>query len=612
MRFHVRTLLMSCLVLVLSSTAPAQFRDFITRNGDKLMEGDREFRFISMNIPNLHYVEDYLPFSVTNPWRLPDEFEIRDALTAISQMGGKVARTYVISVRRQDDEPDIIRHVEGPGRFNEEAFSALDKVLQIANEVGVRVIIPFVDNWKWWGGPAEYAAFRGKPRDAFWSDPELIEDIKSTIQFVINRRNTYTGIAYKDDKAILAWETGNELAPPFSWTREIAAYVKSQDNDHLLIEGILAKELSQEAIDDPNIDILSTHHYGDPRISLQAIVANAGTARGKKPYIIGEYGIIPTQDIREITDTIIHQGLAGGMLWSLRFRNRDGGFYCHYEYNGYAAYRWPGFPDGDPYDERMVLSLIRDKAHEIDSSPVPRLPVPAPPLLLGDTGGVALSWQGSVGARSYSVERRDADSVNWTVVAQDVDESRFQYRPLFVDETAAAGKAYFYRVQAKNESGVSEYSNTVGPFSADALTLVDEMDSFARVFQKEGDLTLLTFQDIRKAKEDRSRLIGTTGSYIMYKVQGDARSITIDALCTTDSSTVSIAADSALGAMKDVPLKIRRYRFGRNDYGFYDAVSFTSDQLPSGTRFVKILLREGIQICRVGISYAQAFSKRNE
>jgi hypothetical protein len=603
---------MSFLVLVLSSTAPAQFRDFITRDGDKLMEGDRQFRFISMNIPNLHYVEDYLPFSGTNPWRLPDEFEIRDALTSISQMGGKVTRTYVISVRRQDDEPDIIRHVEGPGRFNEEAFRALDKVLQIANEVGVRVIIPFVDNWKWWGGPAEYAAFRGKPGDAFWTDPELIEDIKSTIHFVINRQNTYTGIAYKDDKAILAWETGNELAFPFSWTREIAAYVKSQDNDHLLIEGIQAKELSQEAIDDPNIDVLSTHHYGDPRISLRAIVANAGTARGKKPYIIGEYGIIPTQDIREITDTIIHQGLAGGMLWSLRFRNRDGGFYCHYEYNGYAAYRWPGFPDGDPYDERMVLGLIRDKAHEINSSPVPRLPVPAPPLLLGDTGGLALSWQGSVGARSYSVERRDADSVNWTVVAQDVDESRFQYRPLFVDETAAAGHGYFYRVQAKNESGVSEYSNTVGPFSADALTLVDEMDSFARVFQKEGDLTLLTFQDIRKAKEDRSRLIGTTGSYIMYKVQGDARSITIDALCTMDSSTVSIAADSALGAMKDVPLKIRRYRFGRNDYGFYDAVSFTSDQLPFGTRFVKILLREGVQICRVEISYAPAFPKRNE
>ncbi|MCC6395404.1 MAG: hypothetical protein IT282_00180, partial [Bacteroidetes bacterium] len=509
MRFQERTLLSVFVVMAFWSAAPAQFRDFIMRDGDKLMEGDREFRFISMNIPNLHYVEDYLPFSGTNPWRLPDEFEIRDALTAISQMGGKVARTYVISVRRQDDDPDIIRHVEGPGRFHEDAFKALDKVLQVANEVGVRVIIPFVDNWQWWGGPAEYAAFRGKSRDAFWTDPELIEDLKSTIHFVLNRRNTCTGIAYKDDKAIMAWETGNELDAPFSWTSEIAAYVKSQDYNHLLIEGIHAKELSPEAIDDPNIDVLSTHHYGDPRASLQAIVANAGMARGKKPYIIGEYGIIPTQDIREITDTIIHQGLAGGMLWSLRFRNRNGGFYCHYEYNGYAAYRWPGFPDGDPYDERLVLGLIRDKAHQIDSSPVPRLPVPAPPLLLGATSGLALSWQGSAGARSYSVERRDADSANWTVVAQAIDESRYQYRPLYVDETAAAGKVYFYRVQARNESGLSEYSNTAGPFSTGALTLVDEMESFDRVFQKDGFLTLLTFQDIRKAKEDRSRLVGT-------------------------------------------------------------------------------------------------------
>ena len=50
---------------------------------------------------------------------------------------------------------------------------ALDKVLQIANEVGVRVIIPFVDNWWWWGGPKEYADFRGKKPEDFWTDPQL-------------------------------------------------------------------------------------------------------------------------------------------------------------------------------------------------------------------------------------------------------------------------------------------------------------------------------------------------------------------------------------------------------------------------------------------------------
>ena len=110
------------------------------------MDGEEEFRFISFNIPNLHYIEDYLDFDQTNPWRLPNEFEIRDALNAIKQCNGKVARMYVLSVRKQGESKEIIRHVESPGNFNEEAFIALDKVLQIANEVGVRVIIPFIDS----------------------------------------------------------------------------------------------------------------------------------------------------------------------------------------------------------------------------------------------------------------------------------------------------------------------------------------------------------------------------------------------------------------------------------------------------------------------------------
>jgi len=598
---HISVFL-AIVVILLGGDLQAQFKDFVTRSGDALMDGDRQLRFISVNIPNLHYVEDYLPFSGTNPWRLPDEFEIRDALTAIKQVGGKVTRMYVLSVRRQDDTPDIIRHVVGPGDFNEDAFRALDKVLQIANEVGVRVIMPFVDNWKWWGGVREYAAFRGKQREAFWTDPQLIADFEKTIGFVINRTNTYTGVAYKNDKAILAWETGNELVTPFSWTREIAAYVKSLDTNHLLIEGTLARELSQDAIDDPNIDILSTHHYGDPNVSLQHIVSNQRLAKGKKPYMIGEYGIVPTQDIRAITDTIIRQGLVGGMLWSLRFREREGGFYNHYEYNKVSAYRWPGFQNGEVYDERMVLSIIREKAYEIDGDLQPRLPIPEKPTLLTFNDVSSISWQGSVGAQSYVVERKDADSTEWRVLAGDIDESRYQYQPLFCDTSAEFGRKYFYRVEAKNESGASDYSNVVGPVPVVAKKVVDEMESLDKVFQKDGDLRLLTYQDIRKAKEDRSRLTGGKGGYVIYKVPATVSAISVDAFRVSEWSDLRIAADSSLNRFSELPTKTRVFRFGPNDYGFYDAVSYICDQIPPGTKFIKILLNEGIQISRVEIT----------
>lgn len=98
----------------------AQFQEFVTAQGDKLMEGTKELRFVSYNIPNLHYIEDNHQFTERSPWRAADEFEIRDALSAIRQAGAKVTRMYVISVRKENESPEIIRHVEGAGKFNGE------------------------------------------------------------------------------------------------------------------------------------------------------------------------------------------------------------------------------------------------------------------------------------------------------------------------------------------------------------------------------------------------------------------------------------------------------------------------------------------------------------
>ena len=115
------------------------------------------------------------------------------ALTSVKQLGGRVVRIYTLSVRRPTDPPDLPRHVLAPGQFNEEAFRALDLVLARANALGIRLVIPFVDNWKWWGGRGEYAGFRGKEAKDFWTDPEIINDFKRTIEYVVTRKNTVTG-----------------------------------------------------------------------------------------------------------------------------------------------------------------------------------------------------------------------------------------------------------------------------------------------------------------------------------------------------------------------------------------------------------------------------------
>ena len=586
------------LSVVCSFSSSAQFKNFITAKGDKLMDGEKELRFISCNVPNLHYIEDYLPFDGTKPFRLPDEFEIRDALISIKQMGGKVARVYVFSVRKESDSTAPY-YVDGPGKFNEEAFKTFDKVLQIADEVGMRLIVPFVDNWQWWGGPTEYAAFRGKPRDAFWTDPQLIGDFEKTIAFVLKRTNTFTGIPYSEDKAVLAWETGNEIIAPFSWTSEVARCIKSFDKNHLVLEGTSRQEIVEEALKDPNLDIMSTHHYHDPKRAVAFIVKNRQMSKGKKPYIVGEYGIVPTEDIRMITDTVINQGLSGAMIWSLRFRCREGGFYHHYEYNNAEAYRWPGFASGFFYDERMVLQLLREKAHQIDGTITERLPVPAAPHLLDIRDVSEISWQGSAGAQSYAVERKALTDSGWTVAGNNVDESKYQYRPLFSDESAQIGMKYLYRIKAKNETGQSEYSNIVGPVEVRTRVVVDEMENFDRVFQKDGNLRLLTTEDIRRAKEDRSRLAGDSASYIIYKLGGRGVDVLVDYFATDTSRHVSIAASKDLQTFAPLDTDQRVYSFGQNDYEYFSAVALKGTNLSADARYVKISLEPGVQISRI-------------
>ena len=578
------------------------FQNFITTDKDNLKDGKETLRFISYNIPNLHYIEDYMKFDATNPWKLPDEFEIRDALRTIKQVGGKVTRIYVPSVRKQGESEKIIRHVEAPGKFNEEAFRVLDKVFQIANEEKIRIIMPLVDNWWWWGGPKEYADFRGKDAKEFWTDSLLISDFKKTVDFIVNRRNTYTGVLYKDDKALLGWETGNELGCPFSWNALIAKYIKSLDKNHLVIQGTNNNLLTDEAIKDTNIDVLTTHHYGRPSNAIQRIVANKLMTKGKKPYFVGEFGFMPTPDVKTILDTVINNNVSGIMIWSLRGHNTEGGFYFHAADNGGTAYHWPGFESGAFYDEKNVVKLIRESAYKINGKEVPPIPAPESPTLINIDTPFKISWQGSTGASSYLIERREENS-DWKTLVDNITDAVYPYSPQFSDTSVAIGKSYYYRMKARNESGISGYSNVVGPVKVDYKILIDDMENDKKIFKKEGDLEFLRFQQIVQAREDRNRLQAKNLSSIIYKVQGVVRSIKVDFFLTNEFGGVQLFAApdsenySPLDTKKDV------YVPEKNEYKFFTAGSNSSSGIPDSARYLKVIFNEGAQIGRIEIVY---------
>ena len=588
--------------VILFTNCGGGFQNFITVERDNLKDGKENFRFISYNIPNLHYIEDYLRFDAASPWKLPDEFEIRDALRTIKQVGGNATRMYVLSVRKQGESEKIVRHVEAPGKFNEDAFRALDKVMQIANEEKVRVILPLVDNWWWWGGPKEYAAFRGKDAKEFWTDSLLISDFKKTVDFIINRKNTYTGILYKEDKALLGWETGNELECPFEWTAQIAKYIKSLDKNHLVIEGTHRKQLIEEAIQDTNIDVLSTHHYTKRAETIENIVKNKSLSKGKKPYFVGEFGFMPTPDIKAVLDSVIEKNVSGIMIWSLRGHNSEGGFYYHSSDNGGTAYRWPGFDNGASYDEKNLMKVMRESAYKINGKEVPPIPIPDTPTLLEIETPFKISWQGSTGASSYIIERKEDDS-DWKILADSVTDAVYAYRPQFSDTSVTIGKSYSYRIKARNESGVSENSNVIGRINVSYKILIDELENDKKMFKKEGEFEFLTFKQIVNAKEDRNRLTGKRGNYLVYKVPGVIKSAKVDFFLTGELGEVQLFTDDNSENFSPLAVKKDIYIPEKNAYGYFTAVSNTSSEISDTARYIKLVLDDGVQIERIEIVY---------
>jgi mannan endo-1,4-beta-mannosidase len=592
--------------VVSTFAAETPFQHFITARDGKLFDGDQPFRFISWNIPNLLIVEDNFAWNAPHDWLLPDEFELTDAFATVRQLGGMVVRTYSIPIQRADEDVSIPKYVRTLGKYNEDGFRTLDLALKLANEQHIRLIIPLINNWPWQGGREEFAAWRGKSKNSFWADPQLIADYEDLVRYVLTRTNSLTGVRYIDDKSILCWETGNELRGPSSWTKTVAAFIKSVDTNHLVMDGFDGG-IRPDILDCPAVDIVTTHHYPssrDPRTMAQQIRDNAKMVNGKKAYIIGEFGFVSTAEMRDAMQAIMDSPASGGLLWSLRFRNRSGGFYWHSEPDGadlYKAFHWPGSVMGNPYDEINLLNIVRADAFAIRGLPVPEIPVPAAPKLLPVTDAAAISWQGSVGAQNYTVERATMASGPWTVAGIGIDESLVQYRPLFCDESVPAGN-WYYRVRANNAAGTSGPSNIVGPVAVTHATLVDELADFSKTSAHSGTFRLET-HDSRKAKEDATRAAGNAGDSLTYQLPAVIEGFRVFVYFPKDLANLEFSISSDGQNFKTIKADRQDHLVGVNDYGYWKPVIFYIDNLKGDAAVLKIGLTGETQIARVEIAY---------
>jgi mannan endo-1,4-beta-mannosidase len=560
--------------------------------------------FVSFNIPTLHYIEDDSRFESLRQQRLPDDFEIRDALQTIRLMGGQVVRIYTLSVRKPTDPPGTVRHVLGPNQFNEEAFVALDRVLAAAAELGIQVIMPFVDNWPHWGGIAEYAAFRGKRREVFFTDEQIIKDFEATLDKVLLRTNTINGRAYRDDPTIYAWETGNELARPDAWAARIARYIKQRDPKHALIDGTNGPSIREASLGDPDIDIVSSHHYGLVRRNLELIDENVRKIAGRKRYLIGECGLWTAADTERMFQHVLAQPIEGVLIWGLRGHSREGGFYHHMERPPFQSYHLTGSDSGAAYDEQAIMKMMRTLAFGARRLPVPPIPAPEPPVMLGATSRGAVSFRGSLGARDYAIERQTAPDGPWESVADHFDETLVAYRA-FVDPAPLVGKKVRYRVTAANEAGRSPPSSPSGETLIEGRLFVDEMDRAGAAPRSDGDATVTT-EHAQRCKMDRARLKGAAGTRVVYRHEGRATAARIYAFTEKTGQVLDVAWSADGHDFTKLATSEESFVVPGGDPNALRPVRITAAVIPSSARELAITWLVPAEIGRVEIDWVPA------
>lgn len=226
-------------------------KEFVTREGDRFMLDGKPFVAAGSN----NYRPMFLQPAVVD-----------QIMAAAADNHHAVLRAWAFNAIGDPDDPTTSIDPQnattyfqywdtatGAPAVNEGAngLEQLDYMVASAKEHGVKLVLPLVNNWGPFGGMDQYVQWAGLEfHGDFYTDETVRGWYEDWVEHLLNRMNTITGVAYKDEPTIMAWELANEARCTASgkyeagpdcttetvtaWAAEMSQLVRSIDPNHLI------------------------------------------------------------------------------------------------------------------------------------------------------------------------------------------------------------------------------------------------------------------------------------------------------------------------------------------------------------------------------------------
>ncbi len=443
-------------VALLLMTTGVQAQSFIQREGTHLSLDGKPFRFSGPNIEWLG-LEGYGPHDPSGP-RFPSHFEIDDAFATAAEMGAKVVRSQTMG-----DTVGCPLCIEPErGKFNDAAFQASDYALAAAAKLHIRLIITLLGDCATCvgGGIGQYLSWghQSNPQ-AFFTDPGLIAAFERHIDAVLNHRNTITGVLYRDDPTVMAWENCNmcglvslfthgDSAQLSAWSETIGTHIKQLDHHHLYLDTTGLFRSYPAIVDNASTDLVAFEEYphwdaffgiplGFPPTTAETFSRDAATVTNHgKVFIVNEFGWDRTNwksaaDLQNLLDTIAHDPkISGDDFWALQAHLDNFGFQpipadshnAKFAAEGECGEWWALYYPGittlvmSAQDMGARAQQLRNHAYVMSDSAIPKHNIPPAPVITSTVIGGLIAWRGSAGAIRYTIERYDPAAKSWSTI----------------------------------------------------------------------------------------------------------------------------------------------------------------------------------------------------